>query len=469
MNKIISRFLIATLLLAGCDEASQPTVETDAFPSQSDSSSWRTSDEGTVASDPANRREDRRNEAPTDSPRSQPSNEPPVEPPFESDLEGGPCVLGDVEEYGSCCELADARCVPKENVEAGLHGLFSPCGDDSVCVSKALFKKSGTYKNTACASVMGAEGACTSKCSPSMAGFLDILPQDTCSDGELCAPCVSPLTGEETGACQPFTCTGDFGESEATSESSAVAPQASCENLPEEPLVDPAMFPSCCDGARCVPENLVDAELAGDLDACPGGLCVPDDYVAYAGFFKPKTCAGPGGAEGRCLSRCLPDVAEKAELLPQDVCEDSEVCAPCCDPLTGENTGACDSACDAWTENGGVCEEVEYDLCCNGAGQCLPEEVIPEGDLDSLTKKGCTKGNRCVPDEMSDPTFEPAVCQNTLVVPFVGEYPYEGVCLSKCLKIPFDFLIFSGTCPQTHDCVPCLDPITGQATGAPGC
>ena len=47
--------------------------------------------------------------------------------------------------------------------------------------------------------------------------------------------------------------------------------------------------------------------------------------------------------------------------------------------------------------------------------------------------------------------------------------PYTGVCLSKCLKIPMDILIWSGSCPSTHDCVPCVDPLSGQPTGAPGC
>ena len=47
--------------------------------------------------------------------------------------------------------------------------------------------------------------------------------------------------------------------------------------------------------------------------------------------------------------------------------------------------------------------------------------------------------------------------------------PYEGVCLSKCLVLPMDFLIWSGSCPSTHDCVPCTDPLSGGPTGAPGC
>jgi hypothetical protein len=161
-------------------------------------------------------------------------------------------------------------------------------------------------------------------------------------------------------------------------------------------------------------------------------------------------------------------VAENADNLPQDVCADNELCSPCCDPITGENTGACDVQCDTFTADGGVCE-VAFDLCCSGAGHCLPEEIIPEADLESLDGKGCSAGERCVPDEQTDPDFVPLTCDNTLVIPFIGEFPYEGVCLSKCLKIPLDFLIWSGTCPGTHDCVPCTDPMSGKPTGAPGC
>jgi hypothetical protein len=459
MNTFRYVTLLLIFLASGCEQAPDavgtpdalqgPDATTYVFPDAQSSPS----DTGFVAPDEG-----------ANTPDPTPSDDPTAPPTTE----GGACVSGEPDDYPSCCDLADTRCVPKDQVEAGLHSLFASCEEGSVCVAVGLFTKSGTYSNTSCSSIMGAEGACTTKCSPSMAGFLDVLPQDSCQADELCAPCVSPLTGQETGACHSFSCTGDFGGSTAEPETDPLPPQASCENLPEEPLVDPTMFPTCCEGARCVPDNLVDAELAKDLDSCAGGLCVPEDYVAYAGFFKPQTCSGPGG-EGRCLSKCLPGVAEKADLLSQDVCKDDEVCAPCCDPLTGENTGACDSACDSWTADGGVCQEVEYDLCCSGEGHCLPEEIIPEGDLQSVVKKGCSQGNRCVPDEMSDPTFQPLTCENNLVVPFIGEFPYEGVCLSKCLKIPLDFLIWSGTCPQSHDCVPCDDPLTGKPTGAPGC
>ena len=50
--------------------------------------------------------------------------------------------------------------------------------------------------------------------------------------------------------------------------------------------------------------------------------------------------------EGRCLSRCLPKLRAKADLLGQKNCATGEVCAPCFDPERAKEgkipTGACD-------------------------------------------------------------------------------------------------------------------------------
>lgn len=445
--------LILALGLHGCTGGTVPSTDTLGAP-EGDASTVTFADSGSPTDPPTTN---------VDAGVTTPDSDPTVEEPDPPN--GPPCILGQKEDFESCCDLAPARCVPTENVEAGLQGLFGSCGDSHICVAETLFEKKGSYVNKSCTSILGAQGACSTTCSPNMAGFLNTLPQDVCDEGELCAPCVSPLNGEETGACSTFVCTGEYGDGEGPAE--PIKPQASCENLPEEPLVDVSMFPTCCEGARCVPDALVDPAMAADLDSCDGGSCVPEAFVAYAGFFKPETCS-VAGAPGRCLSTCLPNVAAVADLLSQDVCADHHVCSPCCDPTTGENTGACDVACDSFTEDGGVCE-VKFDTCCNDSGHCMPLEMIPDKNLKSLKKMGCQKEFRCVPDEQSDPTFEPITCENILLIPFVGEFPYEGVCLSQCLKIPLDILIGSGNCPNTHDCVPCTDPFTGQATDAPGC
>ena len=42
------------------------------------------------------------------------------------------------------------------------------------------------------------------------------------------------------------------------------------------------------------------------------------------------------GAEGRCLSTCLPAIASEAELLPQSVCPTGTRCAPCYNPTAAD-------------------------------------------------------------------------------------------------------------------------------------
>lgn len=114
----------------------------------------------------------------------------------------------------------------------------------------------------------------------------------------------------------------------------------------------------------------------------------------------------------------------------------------------------------------GVCE-IAYEECCKGAGHCIPEELIPGESMDNLRKKSCAKDYMCVPDVLQDEN--PVVSSCTGNILFQQDMAYVGVCLPKCLKIPMDILIWSGTCGKDDDCVPCLSPLDGSPTGAPGC
>ncbi len=370
--------------------------------------------------------------------------------PPDASAPGGACVEGAVTDYPACCDHGPARCVPAEKVDLFMHPVFGPCEDEtSLCVPESVFERSGTFKGASCSSILGLEGACATKCAPQMAAYLDTLPQDICSDAELCAPCVSPLDMKETGSCDPFSCTGDFGH--PLNPDNQINNQPSCDNPPTEPLVSVDAFPECCDGAYCVPVNLVGEDLASDLAPCNGGVCVPEPYIAYAGFFTPEACEMPGGIEGRCVSTCIPSVQEMADLLPQANCKANERCSPCCDPMTGEETGACAAGCDSWPEEVGFCE-VTYQPCCEGEGHCLPDEILPEDQLKSLDPKLCEQdGYRCVPDVLTDPNYVPGACSGTLkipklTIPFIEFVPYKGVCLSGCLKMALDGLIPKGSC-----------------------
>ena len=160
MKKPLSIAIVLALSLIACDETSGPTEGLDTLSTGPDDVGYTFPDSGSTSPEP---------EPGVDNPASppppvDPPADPPGDSPIETEFEGGACVLGQADDYPSCCDLADSRCVPKDHVEAGLHGLFASCEEGSVCVAAGLFEKSGVYTNTPCASIMGAEGACTSKC-----------------------------------------------------------------------------------------------------------------------------------------------------------------------------------------------------------------------------------------------------------------------------------------------------------------
>jgi hypothetical protein len=333
-----------------------------------------------------------------------------------------------------------------------------------------MFELAGLTGLTPCSSVAGIPGACLSRCVPEVAVSAALLPQDICGEGDLCVPCVSPLDGLDTGVCTVWDCNNPKTDDDPAPEPEPEPESAySCDNPPAEPLVDPTMFPPCCDGARCVPTGLVPEDQHDSLDMCDDGasLCVPEPFIAWGDFYEPTACALGDGSPGRCMSTCLPAVAARIDQLPQANCADNERCSPCCDFYTGEPSGSCGFACDTWEEEDGTCDVV-YETCCenNGGGHCIPTDNIPGDLLDSVEPLGCGQDNVCVPDEVTDPSIGIDTCTGS--IPFLVE-SYEGVCLSKCLKLPMDILIWSGTCPKTHDCVPCSDPLTGGPSGAPGC
>ena len=382
------------------------------------------------------------------------------------------CIdVGDPSQFPSCCDEAPARCLPKEAIGPGFQNVVAPCGEDGLCVPEPMFDLKGVMGLQACSALGGMEGACVSVCVPQVADNAALLVQDVCVEGDLCVPCVSPLDGKDTGVCGVFDCNNPKTDSETEEEPEPEpAPGFTCEDPPAQPLLDPTIFPPCCDGARCIPEDLVPEELQENLDPCEdvgGSLCVPEPHIAWGDFYVPDSCELGDGSPGRCMSTCLPAVAERIDLLPQAGCAENERCSPCCDFYSGEPTGSCGFGCDTWEAEGGVCDLV-YDECCpkNGGGHCVPSANIPGNLLENVERLSCDAGDVCVPDEITDPNIGISVCTGS--IPLLND-PYTGVCLSKCLKLPLDILIMSGSCPSTHDCVPCVDPLTGQYTGAPGC
>src|SRR5262249_4482096 len=201
----------------------------------------------------------------------------------------------------------------------------------------------GNVLPKSCTSVAGSEGRCLSTCLPDIDEKAAFLPKDVCADGELCAPCYDPTSSQPTtpsGACN-LAC-----------DHPARPPVVLTCPWTGPPVVDPAHLPSCspaCGGAHCVPADLVPPTLQALLAACSAGVRAPDPIIAAGGETVPKSCKSVAGAEGRCMSTCIPQIAEQAALLPKDVCGANEACAPCFDPTSSEPTaptGACSIGCD---------------------------------------------------------------------------------------------------------------------------
>ena len=258
-----------------------------------------------------------------------------------------------------------------------------------------------------------------------------------CADGELCAPCYDPLTGEATGACA----IGD-----------------------DEPVEDPVLFDECCGGlSACVPQALVPADQRALLDATgctTGELCAPKDIAG--GTYEPQTCTSWGGGEGRCLLACLPDVAAQQARLTRGACDTAELCVPCYDPVTGESTGACEIAGDEPEDD----PPYEFPTCCddgmgNDLGTCVPGALVSSAEQALLGADSCTDtGFLCAPTPLASGTYEPEGCDSWLSA--------EGRCLPACLPdvdAQADRLK-RATCGQGELCVPCFEPLAGEETGA---
>jgi hypothetical protein len=98
--------------------------------------------------------------------------------------------------------------------------------------------------------------------------------------------------------------------------------------------------------AHCVDAAKVPMNLQAQADTCPGGagICVPDKFIKTGGVYTPPPCTSLAGAAGVCMSVCVPKVAMYIGILPQDVCDPDERCAPCISPLDNTDTGACEIA-----------------------------------------------------------------------------------------------------------------------------
>lgn len=373
----------------------------------------------------------------------------------------------------ACGSGGTARCVPKEKVPGVVADQLEACseGGPGVCVPDKLVASGGGAPTT-CKSPFG-EGRCMNLCVPEVAKNAALLNRgegDACDEDERCVPCLNPLKNNEpTGVCEIGKPVPACDESGGGGGAPAPGPGVSCPYT-GPPIVDVTTFPSCGDGARCVPSNLVPGEQASKLKTCEGGLCAPEKSIAAGGQHLPKTCTAVAGAEGRCLNVNLPDIEAQRSLLSRDVCDANELCAPCFNPIDGKETGACKSvSCDQPSKPAKT-----FNACCTSQGatraKCVPSTMVPESQRGNLDDDDgtCVEGvELCVPNEMLVPGFKGSPCEGSTFLS--GDY--TGVCLSDCLHFSFiqKLGISRGNCMQGFKCAPCTNPLTGQPTGAPGC
>jgi len=245
---------------------------------------------------------------------------------------------------------------------------------------------------------------------------------------------------------------------------------------------------ACAKGgaARCVAKAKLPNDLASQLDACDGtgGACVPDSFLGKNAS-APATCESPFG-EGRCVSLCIPAVAEQAALLDRgkgDVCKPDERCAPCKNPLeNGASTGVCEI---------GV---TKSSADCPDGGAPAPSPSSPTSPvtcpysgppIDVSKLEVCADGMRCVPAASIPPAIAPMLakckdpsqlCAPEKQIAAAGQYrPKECTSVAnaegRCMNVNLppvaaqkDLLPAEG-CDANERCVPCFDPTSGTATG----
>jgi hypothetical protein len=261
------------------------------------------------------------------------------------------------------------------------------------------------------------------------------------------------------------------------------------EECPFGPPQDPSALPECCEefngGAHCVPGDQVSPDATKDLAACDDGAsyCVPDPWIE--GQTEVQDCDAGALGPGACVSPCLPEVGENADILEQGTCAKGELCVPCNRP-NGEPTGACDIdlTCEAPDDPGDGGDDPDggdggdddgsddgtddgsddggddggdggAEACCDDRGTCVSEEAAGE-DADKLLQDSCSQeGELCAPNDLIDDSYEAEPCEST-IFPIPGVPPLEGACMHDCLANT-DMFNEDG-CGSGFKCVPCEFP-----------
>jgi hypothetical protein len=351
---------------------------------------------------------------------------------------GGDKPVNPPKTFDPCCGPL-GHCVPSSILTTAQQSLLGKdtCTATGDLCAPDVFAGSG-LKATTCRALgtLSAEGRCIPACLPSIQAQASRLDQATCDAGYLCAPCFDPTTGVTTGACDQ---NGD---------------------KPAEPA---KTYPTCCSGdGSCVPKTLVPTAQQSQLgaDTCTGTdiLCAPKKLADPA--YKPPTCNSIGGLEGRCLAECVPAVAAQKNRLPKDTCATGELCAPCYDPFTKADSGACKINGDAPVD-----PPAGFPQCCNTLGHCIPTVNLSTAEQQQLGPDTCGAANLCAPDIFAAPGQKAQTCRAAFGTALTD---VEGRCVPDCVPMiqAQASRLQRGTCPVNTLCAPCFDPITAANTTA---
>ncbi len=408
-------------------------------------------------------------------------------PPLSQETKSSSCPKGSVKRssvqpdiisaFSPCCD-GSAHLIPSMLIPADFQSMLEKGPKkgtmDTLCVPDE-FATDANYTPKRCKSLFGLDGACLSSCIPQVRDAAVKLPKDICPGNQLCAPCLDPQKNmAATGACNQGAMACDPPPSTSV-----------CKDW-EPTGLDVSKYPGCGPKAHCAPANLVDENFRKELATCTGGFCVPDAFLLRGGHYTPPFCRSLNGAEGRCLSTVIPQVADAAKTgVPVSSCDASsgEVCAPCYDPRTGMGTGACTRGCDQGPKE----PAKQFEQCGTAGGDalCVPANLVPGDQLKNFDNQGCKAspcteaGNVCVPKKMVDAgtTFVPKKCNNGLTgflafflkffggnmiqaIQAISEYS-EGRCISRCLpavRPQADLLGQDSECDADEVCAPCFDP-----------
>jgi hypothetical protein len=247
------------------------------------------------------------------------------------------------------------------------------------------------------------------------------------------------------------------------------------------PMVPTTPVSACmadkCTGAHCIPAAQIPMGTdTSTLAKCPDmSFCTPDDYIATQGKFQVKVCTSLEGAEGRCISTCVPQVATKFDQLPKDVCADSERCAPCYNPIDGTDTKACTQGCDKGPTKPKfvfpTCGIDPMDTTMTPKGVCVPKSIVPM-DLQSIPADTCATDHLCAPTEKAkDLNYNFPVCMPTSVGGLLGMpnmAGQKGGCVPKYIVGTSSTLLAVDGCMAGELCAPCTNPLSTPANAPTG-